>query len=185
MSTSLTRMSRLSRGATGIAVATLLTAGCGTPELRGIARPSGQALVAVIASGYVDASVPWQTEVIRQNSELCTQAVVRFTIMSGECDFTVETNRPVNFEVEGNDTILFVDGVVDRSVSRLTFVTRHRPNGIDLTLSDPVPDGELRYFGYAAAPGDVVDLVAYDSAGRKTYSGGEKITGMRGTIPVN
>jgi hypothetical protein len=141
-----------------------------------IARPSGQLLVMEISSGRVG-SLRWHVEVVGQDDKLCTQAVVSGQIMATECRFTVGPDLPVNFEVEGNSEILFVDGVVGAAVSRLTSVTVQDPQGVDLKLAQVSGHPELRYFGYALRPGDAVDLLGFDPTGAQIYSGGDKIRG--------
>jgi len=152
----------------------LLVAGCDRADPPVLVRPSGQALVATVATGRVG-DLDWRVEVVRQNGQLCTQSIVSETIMGDGCDATVAADRPVNIQVEGNQSIMFVYGVAGPSVARLVSRTTAVPAGTDLVLTAVPGDSDRHYFGYAAAPNSALDLVGYDATGKQIYSGGDKI----------
>src|SRR5882724_11489707 len=93
-----------------VAPAFLLVGGCGGADPPVFVRPSGQVLVATVANGRVGHS-DWRVEVVRQNGQLCTQSIVSEHIMGDGCDASVAADRPVNIQVEGNQSIMFVYGV--------------------------------------------------------------------------
>jgi hypothetical protein len=161
-----------------LAGALLMLASCASHTVPAIPRPSGQQLETIASSGLVG-STPWQAEVVKDGNKHCTQAVVAYRIMATECDYVVTADLPLNFEIEGNDQILFLDGVVSSAAARLSLVTEQNPAGMDLALVRPRGEVALRYFGYAIAPDDAQDLIVYDAAGRQIYSGGAKLRGTR------
>jgi hypothetical protein len=159
-----------------MALATMMgvMAGCSTAGPKIVQRPAGQVLVVVISTGTVD-DVAWQAEVVRQDGKTCTQAVVAYRIMATACDFTVASDRPVNFEVEGNDSLLFVDGAVSSVVDELDAISMGRSSPTKLNIAAVSDGSDLRYFGYATSPRIAQDLIAKDASGRQIYSGGAKI----------
>lgn len=137
-----------------------------------VIRPSGQKFVSDITSGSVS-GIPWQSEVVRQDSQLCAQAIVEYKIMSTSCGGSL--HYPVNFEVEGNDSILFVDGIVGPQVQTLLEITLSNPNGVPVVIKQLGQDAAIRYFGFAGAPSEVLGLHALDVEGKQIYDDNGKI----------
>ncbi len=167
------------RRATAIYVMTLtlslgLSACVSAPSKLPIARPPGQTLLTVISSGTIS-GIPWQSEIVRQGGSLCSQAVVGYKIMATSCATSLP--YPVNFEVEGNDAVLFIDGIVGPEVDQLMLITGAHPQGIPIPVKQAGSDAQIRFFGYAVAPSDAQSLVAYNSSGVQIYTDHGKIRG--------
>jgi len=78
--------------------------------------------------------------------------------MGDGCDATVAADRPVNIQVEGNQSIMFVYGVA-RSVGGGAWSAGPPPSrpATDLVLTAVPGDSDRHYFGYAAAPNSALD----------------------------
>ncbi|MGA6159448.1 hypothetical protein ACPEIC_39580 [Stenotrophomonas sp. NPDC087984] len=150
-------------------------AACTTRESAQPAPHASTALsrhLAVVGRGEID-GVRWRVDLLKEASQLCTEASVDGRRTGRGCAPPVSRATPINVAVDGLDSrMLLLYGATDPSVARL--VSRSTSGG---TENIPLVDGPrgTRFFAYGTRPGTAADLMAVDTAGRQMYSAADKI----------
>jgi hypothetical protein len=155
-----------------------LTVGCSQPDRSSSAptvdRPEGQRLITLAGSGVLGGH-PWQVEVVEESGKLCLQDVIDGKVMSNTCEFKTDSKLLLlNFEVVGNDKVMFVSGAADPTITSLTLLSEPERSAQEIHIQE-LGGRAARVFGFAAEPGSVHDLIGRDSQGKEVVSGGEKI----------
>ncbi|MFJ3883030.1 hypothetical protein ACIPW5_36980 [Streptomyces sp. NPDC090077] len=117
----------------------------------------------------------WSVTLGRSRDEECIVAAVGAKQVGTACSIPTPPDMPVNFAYNGlNGNIRLAYGAVSGDVDSLSLVASNET--VELALKKGSGKDGKRYFAYAAAPGEMKEIRAFDSKRSLLYSERERFT---------